>query len=192
MPVAIPTWRKVLLAPEAMPLRSGGTTEMADEARTGLTVPIPMPATMKPGQQHGPGRRGIGGGHDQAAGRDQQQAGPEQVPRLDPHGQLAGDGGHDEGQHGEGQEPHTGRQGPVAQVVLDVEGQVEEQREDRRRQGECGERHSDHGRTPEQGEVQHRVVLAPLGDQEDHQQHDRTDQQADDQRAAPAVVVARG
>ena len=33
MPVAIPTCRKVLLAPEAMPLRSGGTTEMAEEAR---------------------------------------------------------------------------------------------------------------------------------------------------------------
>ncbi len=49
MPVAMPTWRKVLLAPEAMPLRSGGTTEMADEASTGLTVPIPMPATTNPG-----------------------------------------------------------------------------------------------------------------------------------------------
>ena len=49
MPVAMPTWRKVLLAPEAMPLRSGGTTEMADEASTGLTVPIPMPAMMNPG-----------------------------------------------------------------------------------------------------------------------------------------------
>ena len=49
MPVAIPTWRNVLLAPDAMPLRSGGTTEMADEASTGLTVPIPMPAMMKPG-----------------------------------------------------------------------------------------------------------------------------------------------
>ena len=49
MPVAMPTCRKVLFAPEAMPLRSGGTTEMADEASTGLTIPIPMPLTMNPG-----------------------------------------------------------------------------------------------------------------------------------------------
>ena len=50
MPVAIPTWRKVLLAPEAIPLRCGGTTEMAEEASTGLTVPIPIPAATKPGR----------------------------------------------------------------------------------------------------------------------------------------------
>ena len=49
MPVAMPTWRKVLLAPEAMPLRWGGTTAMADDASTGLTVPMPIPATMNPG-----------------------------------------------------------------------------------------------------------------------------------------------
>ena len=47
----MPTWRKVLLAPDAMPLRSGGTTEMADDASTGLTAPIPIPATMKPGSR---------------------------------------------------------------------------------------------------------------------------------------------
>ena len=49
MPVAMPTWRNVLLAPEAMPLRWGWTTETAPEARTGLTMPTPKPQTMKPG-----------------------------------------------------------------------------------------------------------------------------------------------
>ena len=47
-PVAIPTWRNVLLIPDAMPLRAGGTTPIAVEARIGLTVPMPAPATRKP------------------------------------------------------------------------------------------------------------------------------------------------
>ena len=49
MPVAMPTWRNVLLAPDAMPLRWGWTTETAPDASTGLTVPMPMPQAMKPG-----------------------------------------------------------------------------------------------------------------------------------------------
>ena len=51
MPVAMPTWRNVLLAPEAMPLRWGCTTEMAPDARAGLTMPIPTPQAMKPGSR---------------------------------------------------------------------------------------------------------------------------------------------
>ena len=49
MPVAIPTWRKVELIPEAMPERSWGTTPIAVEASGGLTRPTPAPARMKPG-----------------------------------------------------------------------------------------------------------------------------------------------
>ena len=49
MPVAIPTWRKVLAAPVDIPLRSGVTTETEAEARTGLVMPMPTPATRKPG-----------------------------------------------------------------------------------------------------------------------------------------------
>ena len=41
MPVAMPTWRNVLLAPEAMPLRCGCTTETAPEASTGFTIADP-------------------------------------------------------------------------------------------------------------------------------------------------------
>ena len=51
MPVAMPTWRNVLLAPEAMPLRWGCTTETAPEARTGLTMPMPSRQTRKPGRR---------------------------------------------------------------------------------------------------------------------------------------------
>ena len=47
MPVAMPTWRKVLLMPEAMPLRAGGTTPIAVEASGGLTMPMPMPGDAR-------------------------------------------------------------------------------------------------------------------------------------------------
>ncbi len=179
MPVAMPTWRNVVLAPEAMPLRSGGTTAMAEEASTGLTMPMPMPATMKPGEQHRPARR-RGGGHEQAADGDEQQAGTQQVAGVDADGQLAGDRGDDEGQHGDRQEAHPGGQRAVAEVVLDVQGQVQEQGEDRGREGEGRHRDADHGGTPEQRQVEHRVLLPPLGDQEHGHQHDRTDEQAHD------------
>ena len=49
MPVAIPAWRKVLLMPEAIPLRAGGTTPTEVVAITGLAIPTPAPAMMNPG-----------------------------------------------------------------------------------------------------------------------------------------------
>jgi len=49
MPVAMPTWRKVELMPEAMPDREGGTTPTAVEASGVLMNPVPMPATIMPG-----------------------------------------------------------------------------------------------------------------------------------------------
>ncbi len=48
-PVAIPTWRKVLLIPEAMPLREWCTTPTAVDASGGLIMPMPAPASTKPG-----------------------------------------------------------------------------------------------------------------------------------------------
>ena len=51
MPVARPTCRKVLDVPVAMPLCAGRTTETVAEARTGLVMPVPMPARMKPGRR---------------------------------------------------------------------------------------------------------------------------------------------
>ncbi len=47
-PVAIPTWRNVLLIPDAIPERFAGTTLTAVDASAGLTIPIPTPPTMKP------------------------------------------------------------------------------------------------------------------------------------------------
>ena len=48
MPVAIPTWRNVLLIPDAIPARRGSTTLTDVEASGALTRPMPMPPTMKP------------------------------------------------------------------------------------------------------------------------------------------------
>ena len=48
IPVAIPTWRKVLLIPIAIPLRCGGTTPIAVAASAGLTNPTPAPARRNP------------------------------------------------------------------------------------------------------------------------------------------------
>ena len=41
IPVAIPTWRNVLLIPLAIPLRCGGTTPIAVDASAGLISPRP-------------------------------------------------------------------------------------------------------------------------------------------------------
>jgi hypothetical protein len=46
MPVAMPTWRKVELMPEAMPACRGGTTPTAVDASGGFTRPTPTPATF--------------------------------------------------------------------------------------------------------------------------------------------------
>ena len=49
MPVAMPTWRKVELTPEAMPARSTVTTPTAVEASGGLIMPMATPLTISPG-----------------------------------------------------------------------------------------------------------------------------------------------
>ena len=49
IPVASPSWRAVLFAPDAMPLSCGGTTPTAVEASPGVARPIPMPARIWPG-----------------------------------------------------------------------------------------------------------------------------------------------
>jgi hypothetical protein len=51
MPVAVPTWRKVELMPEAMPACCGGTTPTAVEASGGLTRPAPTPPKIIPGMR---------------------------------------------------------------------------------------------------------------------------------------------
>ena len=51
MPVAMPTWRKVELIPDAIPARWGATTPTAVEASGGFTRPTPAPPTIMPGMR---------------------------------------------------------------------------------------------------------------------------------------------
>ena len=48
-PVAVPIWRKVEIAREAMAAAGGCTVAAAAEARRGLTSSRPTPATISPG-----------------------------------------------------------------------------------------------------------------------------------------------
>ena len=48
IPVATPSCRKVLLMPDAMPLRVVETTPTAVDTSDGLTAPIPAPTKRKP------------------------------------------------------------------------------------------------------------------------------------------------
>jgi hypothetical protein len=51
IPVAMPTWRNVVLMPEAIPAAQGGTRPTAVAASAGLTRPDPTPATISPGNR---------------------------------------------------------------------------------------------------------------------------------------------
>ena len=48
-PVAVPTWRRVLTRPVAIPARAGCTAESAAEARPVEVIPRPISARMRPG-----------------------------------------------------------------------------------------------------------------------------------------------
>ena len=108
---------------------------------------------------------------------------------MDAHGEPAGKGSDDECQHGEREEPHAGREGSVTQAVLDVQGQVQEHRENGRgdRHGHDGYAHE--GRFLEEREVQHRIP-GPLFVHEDDHEDDRGGNESDGRRAGPPLVIA--
>ena len=109
--------------------------------------------------------------HQEQPGRDEEHADPEQVARLDAHRQAAGEGGDEEGEQGQGEEADARGQRAVAQVVLNVERQVQEHGEDGGRHGEGHDGEPDEGGDLEQAEVEHRVGRAQLVDEErDHQE----------------------
>ena len=160
MPVAIPTWRKVLLMPEAMPLREWCTTPMAVEASGGLIIPMPAPASTKPGIRVVQPEVGVDGGHRQQPGATSSRPRPEQQPDRHAHAQPPGDRRDDERQQRHRQEAQAGLQRAVAEHVLDVERQVQEHREHRRRDRERDDARAGERRPAEQREVEHRPLLA--------------------------------
>ena len=102
---------------------------------------------------------------------EHQQSGGHDRPRAQPGGQeTAGDRGHRDA-HRDGEYPGAGRQGVVAADDLEVLRHQEDEPGER----EEGHRHgAARGTEPpvrEQGHVEHRVLRAPLGDDERHEQH---------------------
>ena len=113
-PVAIPTWRKVLLMPDAMPARAGSTTPIATEAMPGLVIPIPVPPTRNPTSsvvQSSPRSMPV---HQHEADPDQQQPGAHQRPERDPVRQPGRDRRDDEREQRQRQEPQPGLERRVA------------------------------------------------------------------------------
>ena len=78
IPVAIPSWRKVLLMPEAIPARSCRTVETAVDASGALTRPMPTPAIRKPGSSTVQCDDGVHAAHRPHRDRVQGEAGAEQ------------------------------------------------------------------------------------------------------------------
>src|SRR4051812_38059431 len=76
IPAAMPSWRALLLTPEAILLWRGGTTASAATVTVGLTSPEPAPQTTSPGDQVGPRAVRVDAVHrDQPTGTQRQGAG---------------------------------------------------------------------------------------------------------------------
>ena len=73
MPVAMPTWRKVELMPDAMPARRGSTTPTAAVASAGLTSADAAAGDHEAGQQRGPVVAGLQAAHQQQPGADERE-----------------------------------------------------------------------------------------------------------------------
>jgi len=160
MPVAMPTWRKVELMPEAIPARSGVTTPIAVEASGGLTSPTPAPATMNPGIRCVQSTRRLRPSHHQDSHSDQRQAGGDQQPNRHVGGQAPGErrGEHDAARDHQQAQARLKRR--IAEHVLQVEGQIEQQREHSRRDRKRGDQAAGEGRLSKQAEVEHRALFS--------------------------------
>ena len=196
-PVAIPTWRKVLLMPERHPgsLRRG-RRRSPPRPIPGLVMPIPMPGEDEAGQQRRPARRRARP-RASAAGRPRRAPGPtpEQRPGPGPGSRAApAIGATTKESTVERQEAQAGLERRVAEHVLDVERQVEEHREHRRREREGDDRDAREGRLAEQrrGRASGRRAAAL-----DHHERERAAARpppsaADDQRRSPSPRRCRG
>ena len=150
MPTAIPTWRKVLLIPAAMPLCARSTTATATAAVGGFSSPMPTPPTRKPAEQRRPGVPLLHARHqDQAEARERQTA-PDQEARMDPRHELAGDRRHDERGDRDREVAEARLERRVPEDVLEVERDVEEEGELRPGDRERADLHAGERRDPEQ------------------------------------------
>ena len=191
MPVAIPSWRKVLLIPDAMPARSWRTVETAVDASGALTIPIPMPPITKPGQQARPVRAGVDAAHRPHRDRVQRQPGAEQDPDRHARREPARDRRGDERDQAQRQEAEARLQRREPDDVLQVERQVEEHREHRRGDREGGRLRADERGPGEEREVDHRRRVSRVCDAtKTTSSTAAAAKSAEDHAARPAALVA--
>ena len=80
MPSVMPSWRKVLTAPPAMPARCGGTASMRPRPDTGVASPTPTPITASPAIERRPARESSSSTPAGAARADEDQAARRSAP----------------------------------------------------------------------------------------------------------------
>ena len=190
MPVAIPTWRNVLLMPDAIPARRGSTTLTDVEASGALTSPIPMPPTMKPASSVVQVEPRVIPCMSSSATPITASPPPSRILtgiRVDSRPAI---GATTNETQGERQEDHAGLDRRVAEHVLEVERQEEELREHPRRDREGRDLRAGERRYAEEPDVEHRGPRAQLDRHEGDEEHRRGGEEADDATARPAPVGA--
>ena len=155
-PVAMPTWRNVELMPEAMPARAGSTTPTAVEASGTLTRPAPMPATIRPGSRCVQSVAGVMPRISSRPTPISTKPGPISSASGTCADEPAGDPAVRKIAPVSGRKPHAGLDRGGAEHVLQVQHDVGEQREQRRRDRRSGDQAADEGRDAQQPEVEHR------------------------------------
>jgi hypothetical protein len=154
----MPIWRKVVFTPEAMPERVWLTTPTAVEASGGLTMPLPTPATTKPGTRWVHEVSSIDAGHEQESRHsDQEESRADQPANRHVRGEPPGNGGRHQAAGGDREETEPGAERRVAEIVLEVEDQVHQHRVQGSIHAERGDEASSEGRDPEEGQVEHRM-----------------------------------
>ena len=181
IPVAIPTWRNVVLMPDAMPLRRG--VDDADRRSRRSAGWSGRSRRRRRGSRAAarstPSRRRA---RASAAARAPTRTRPPPMQPAHRHalGELARRArAHEERQQRHRQEAQARLQRRVAQHVLHVERQVQEHREHRRRQRERGDRRARRTRGLRNSvEVEHRCARARLDDDEGDEQDRGADEAA--------------
>ena len=141
-------------------------------------------------QQRRPARARAESGHEQQPGASSAESDRHHHARIYTREQCDGQRRHEERRQRDRQVAQPSLEGRVAEVVLQVEREIEEEREQRCRDREGRELNAGERAPAEQPERQHRLSHALL-DRRERREHDRrAGKQTEDQRASPALVVA--
>ena len=168
MPVAMPAWRKVLLMPEAMPLRAARRRRRRSWRAGGWRGRPPMPPTMKPASRAVQSTLGW----PRMSSRpmpDKREAGAEEQRAPGSRSRAPATGATRNETSETGRKRRAGLERRVAEHVLQVQDEVEEHREHRRRERKRRDLRAGERGLAEQGEVEHRLARSPLDHTNAHQ-----------------------